>query len=81
VQAPVFVNEQTKYVEDDPHCAEPCQAHPGECRAVHVVTRGDSVYRIAGRYHVAATSIFRANPWIAKQRNYWLYVGQKVCIP
>ena len=81
VQAPVFVNEQTKYVDEDTHCTEPCQAHPGECRAVHVVTRGDSVYRIAGRYHVAATSIFRANPWIAKQRNYWLYVGQKVCIP
>jgi len=81
VPVPDFVNQQKKYVDDGTTTvAVPGPSHGG-CRAVHTVKAGDSVYKIAAHYGVPGQSIFRANPWIGRQRHSWLYVGQKVCIP
>jgi hypothetical protein len=85
VQTPDFVNRQTRYEGPGAWAPGPGRDDPpawgGTCRTTHIVKRGESVYRIASMYHVPAQQIFQANPWIYKQRNRWLYVGQEICIP
>ena len=82
VEAPDFVNKQTRH-EPEPKkkssWTEPSPSH--DCSATHRVLPGESVYKLARKYGVSATSILHANQWIYGQRNHWLYVGQKVCIP
>jgi LysM repeat protein len=53
-------------------------APPSTCRAIYVVRRGDTLYRIALRYGTTYTEIARLNG-IANPR--LIYPGQQLCIP
>jgi len=83
VVAPDFVNKQTRYEHPPKETDKPTHPPSGSdgCRTTHYVKPGEGVYKVASQYGVSGSSIFRANPWIYKQRNHWLYVGQSVCIP
>ena len=81
VPVPDFVNQQKKYADAGASVVDVAGPSHAGCRAIHTVKPGDSAYKIAAHYGVPGQSILRANPWIAKQRHNWLYVGQKVCVP
>lgn len=93
VELPPFVNRQHQHQGYQPYTDYPerPQGRQGgyltsgnqqpSCQATHIVRPNDSVHRIAARYGVSSQSIMHANPWIRNQRNQWLYVGQKICIP
>ena len=51
------------------------------CRATHVVRRGEGLFQIGRKFGVAKQQILNANPWVRNQRHWYLYVGQKICIP
>jgi len=56
----------------------PTTASPSTCRAIYVVRRGDTLYRIALWYGTTYTEIARVNG-IANPR--LIYPGQQLCIP
>jgi uncharacterized surface anchored protein len=51
------------------------------CSSYHVVKPGEGLYDIGKQYNVPANAMLAANPDVAKNKNQWVYVGQKICIP
>ena len=50
-----------------------------ECRGrVHVIKKGDTLYRLGKTYGVSVASIMRANPFV---NVYNLQIGDELCIP
>jgi hypothetical protein len=92
---PTFVNRQTNEQHPRPRTEYPEKKHGGQhqdnkqwqpehsgtCSAYHTVQRGESLYSIAPKYGTTGPALLRANQWVRGQRNNWVYVGQKVCIP
>lgn len=51
----------------------------GSCRGmVHVVEKGDTLYRLGKQYHVSVGQLMFANPFV---NVYNLQVGDELCIP
>ena len=51
----------------------------GPCRGmVHVIEKGDTLYRLGKRYHVSVGQLMFANPFV---NVYNLQVGDELCIP
>lgn len=51
----------------------------GPCRGmVHVIEKGDTLYRLGKRYHVSVGQLMFANPFV---NVYDLQVGDELCIP
>ena len=90
---PDFVNKQKTYTSIPPTPlptpkpkdmypvgTDPTPSAPG-CRATHIVRRGEGLFQIGRQYGVPKQKILDANPWVRKQRYWYVYVGQKICIP
>lgn len=52
-----------------------------QCKAHHVVKKGEGLFAIGARYGKSAQEMINANPAVRKHRNWYVYVGQKLCIP
>ncbi len=51
----------------------------GPCRGlIHVIEKGDTLYKLGQRYHVSVSRIMFANPYV---NIYNLQVGDELCIP
>lgn len=51
----------------------------GPCRGIiHVIEKGDTLYKLGQRYHVSVSRIMYANPYV---NIYNLQVGDELCIP
>lgn len=51
----------------------------GGCRGVvHVVEKGDTLYKLGQKYHVSVSAIMYANPYV---NIYNLQIGDELCIP
>ncbi len=51
----------------------------GPCRGlVHVIQKGDTLYRLGKQYHVSVTQLMFANPFVDV---YNLQIGDELCIP
>lgn len=51
----------------------------GSCRGmVHVIEKGDTLYRLGKRYHVSVGQLMFANPFV---NVYNLQIGDELCIP
>lgn len=51
----------------------------GACRGIiHVVEKGDTLYKLGLRYHVSVSQIMFSNPYV---NVYNLQVGDELCIP
>lgn len=51
----------------------------GPCRGmVHVIEKGDTLYRLGKRYHVSVGQLMYANPFV---NVYNLQIGDELCIP
>lgn len=58
-------------MEDNP-------APPENCRMMHIVEAGDTLYMIAKKYHITLDALMNANPAIDP---YNMQVGTDICIP
>jgi hypothetical protein len=88
VDVPDFENQQVGHGVDDEngyHNGDDYGYHHGDdggvCRDYHSVKRGESLYGIGNRYGVSPSAMVKANPWVRQRVHYYLYVGDKVCIP
>ncbi|NJN82504.1 MAG: LysM peptidoglycan-binding domain-containing protein [Caldilineaceae bacterium] len=54
---------------------------PMHCTTYHVVQKGEGLFEIGADYKVSPQAMVDANPWVREQPNYWVYAGQKLCIP
>ncbi|MFN8496074.1 MAG: SpaA isopeptide-forming pilin-related protein [Caldilineaceae bacterium] len=52
-----------------------------QCRASHIVQKGDMLFAIAHRYNVAPPAILRANPQVSQRPQMHLQAGETLCIP
>lgn len=51
----------------------------GPCRGIiHVIEKGDTLYKLGQRYHVSVSRIMYANPYV---NIYNLQIGDELCIP
>ena len=51
----------------------------GPCRGIiHVIEKGDTLYKLGKQYHVSVSHIMYANPYVDI---YNLQVGDELCIP
>lgn len=51
----------------------------GSCRGIiHVIEKGDTLYKLGQRYHVSVSRIMYANPYV---NIYNLQIGDELCIP
>ena len=51
----------------------------GPCRGIiHVIEKGDTLYKLGKQYHVSVSRIMYANPYVDI---YNLQVGDELCIP
>ena len=51
----------------------------GSCRGmVHVIEKGDTLYRLGKQYHVSVGQLMFANPFV---NVYNLQIGDELCIP
>lgn len=74
VRVPDFENQQVG------HQADP-KDPPGQCSAIHVVKPGEGLFSIGRRYGKSPQEMLDANPWVRNQPHWYVYRGQKVCIP
>lgn len=65
------VSEEKK-VEGITGAAQRCSGH------VHIVEKGDTLYKIARRYDVRLFDVMRLNPYV---NVYNLQIGDEICIP
>ncbi|GIV75633.1 MAG: hypothetical protein KatS3mg050_0027 [Litorilinea sp.] len=82
VQLEDFVNQQVGHSESQKYDKGKMDWDMGKgCSSVYVAKKGDGLFAIGAKFGVPAQAMIDANPWIRQQPNYWLYAGQKVCIP
>lgn len=55
--------------------------HNGDCKTHHVVKHGEALYSIGAKHGKSAQQMLDANPWVRQQPHFYVYVGQKLCIP
>lgn len=70
-----------EYDKDKNDCKDGCKEYPKEgpqCKDVYTVHRGDTLAKIAAKYHVSMYAIARVNH--IKNLDL-IYTGQKLCIP
>ncbi len=72
-----FENQQVGRQPVDP----PDPPAPPGCSAVHVVRAGEGLFAIGRMYGKSPQEMLSANPWVRKQYRWYLYRGQRVCIP
>lgn len=53
----------------------------GDCTKHHVVKHGEALYSIGAKHGKSAQQMLDANPWVREQPHFYVYVGQKLCIP
>jgi|GEM_PF-6701442 len=56
-------------------------SHNPSCRLYHVVHPGEGLSTVAAQYSLYHKDMLRANPWVASQKNGWVYPGQQLCVP
>lgn len=75
---PDFVNKQ---VGHSGSTSSSSSSSSGSCRLTYTVVKGDSVYGVAAKYGISGNTLLNANSWVRNNKNLYLYVGQKLCIP
>lgn len=55
--------------------------HVQHCATHHVVKKGEGLFAIGSHYGKSAQEMINANPEVRKHRYWFVYVGQKLCIP
>jgi len=53
----------------------------GQCSNTHVVKPGETLFTIGASYHVSPQAMVDANPAVRSTPDFWVYVGQTLCIP
>jgi hypothetical protein len=92
VQAEDFINQQVGHSESEQmkdHQGgkggwedQPAGGHPGgQCTNTHVVKPGETLFSIGDSYHVSPQAMVDANPSVRSTPDFWVYVGQTLCIP
>jgi hypothetical protein len=86
VRAKDFINQQIGHQEHKkpvPHKPgkEPGKGEPGVCSNYHVVKKGEGLFSIGAAYGVSPQAMLNANPTVRDNANYWVFVGQRLCIP
>lgn len=54
---------------------------PVACSSYHVVEGGEGLYDIGRMYKKSPQQMLDANPDVKNNKNQWVFVGQKICIP
>jgi hypothetical protein len=83
VKAWNFVNQQVGHSESviyGKHDKHDDYDH-GKCGNVHEVHSGESLYGIGNAYGASASAMMAANPWVYNRPNYYVYPGDRVCVP
>jgi hypothetical protein len=55
--------------------------HSMSCSSTYEVKPGEGLFDIARSLKVSPQAMLDANPDVAKNKNQWVYVGQRICIP
>ena len=67
-------NHDTGHNGDSGHPTDGCTKH-------HTVKHGEALYSIGSQHGKTAQQMLNANPWVRNQPHFYVYVGQKLCIP
>ncbi len=51
------------------------------CKFQHVVKKGEGLFSIGAQYGVSPQAIVDANPSVRSSNDFWVYIGQTLCIP
>lgn len=51
------------------------------CSSYHVVRGGEGLFDIGKMYNKSAQQMLNANPDVKNNKNQWVFVGQRICIP
>lgn len=84
VQALDFVNQQVGHSESLKHNDSkggPSMGGNVSCRTQHVVKAGEGLFSIGAHYDVSAQAMVDANPSVRSNNDFWVFVGQSICIP
>lgn len=88
VQLKDFVNQQVghseseKFDKDGKHGGKDGgKDGPMTCSGYHEVKGGEGLFDIGKMYHKTPQQMLDANPEVRKNKNQWVYVGQRICIP
>jgi hypothetical protein len=81
VQVPDFENQQQGHGRTPGSKPNPDPAPGPGCSTTHIVQSGEGLYAIGARYGVSGRAMLAANPWVRNRPYYYLYVGDKLCIP
>jgi hypothetical protein len=95
IQLKDFVNQQVGHSESEKMWGDMSMGGPqmggpqmgggmdmgGQCSSYHVVKAGEGLYDIGRMYHKTPAQMLAANPDVMNNKNQWVYVGQKICIP
>lgn len=82
VQALDFVNEQVGHSDSLKHGDGPSKGGPAKgCRTQHVVKAGEGLFSIGAQYGASPQAMVDANPSVRNNGDFWVFVGQTLCIP
>lgn len=71
--------DEKMYNKNKDHSKSKSDFISNNCRGViHVIQPGDTLYRLAQKYHVSVSAIMCENPFI---NIYNLQIGDELCIP
>jgi len=80
VEAKGFENQQVGHWESVVYGKHSGSSGAG-CSSTYTVQRGDSLYGIGAMYGASASAMMSSNPWVYGRPQYYLYVGDSICIP
>ena len=83
VKALDFVNQQVGHSESLKHNDGPKSGGKPAmgCKFQHVVKNGEGLFSIGAQYGVSPQAMVDANPSVRSNNDFWVYVGQTLCIP
>jgi len=83
VRALDFVNQQVGHAESLKHSDGPKSGGKPMmgCQFQHVVKKGEGLFSIGAQYGVSPQAMVDANPSVRSNTDFWVYVGQTLCIP
>ncbi|HXF64520.1 MAG TPA: SpaA isopeptide-forming pilin-related protein [Caldilineaceae bacterium] len=75
-------NGNGQYGNDNGPYGGPQYGNKGQqCRTYHIVKEGEGLFSIGNDYKVSPQAMIDANPDVRSDKNWYVYVGQRICIP
>jgi hypothetical protein len=81
VQVPDFKNAQVGHKVDMKPGKGPAKGAPIMCSKYHEVKKGEGLFAVGAHYMVTPQAMLNANPEVRANKDYSIYVGQRLCIP